>query len=194
MSDFGTGGMGGATEAGRMVEPRQVLDFWREAGPGKWFARDEAFDARFRQAFLDAHWAASRGELEHWIDSADGALALVLLLDQFPRNCFRRSGHAYATDPLARHYATRAIDAGLDAQVEPALRVFMYMPFEHSEDMADQLRTIELMRAVAPEFMQYAIAHRDVIERFGRFPHRNRELGRENTTEEQAWLDAGGGF
>jgi uncharacterized protein (DUF924 family) len=187
-------GPGGATEAGRMVEPRQVLDFWREAGPDKWFARDEAFDARFRQAFLDAHWAASRGELEHWVDSADGALALVLLLDQFPRNCFRRSGHAYATDPLARHYATRAIEAGLDARVEPALRVFMYMPFEHSEDMADQLRTIELMRAVAPEFMQYAIAHRDVIERFGRFPHRNRELGRENTPEEQAWLDAGGGF
>jgi uncharacterized protein (DUF924 family) len=191
MNDFGTGG---PTEAGRMVEPRQVLDFWREAGPGKWFARDEAFDARFRHAFLDAHWAASRGELEHWVDSADGALALVLLLDQFPRNCFRRSGHAYATDPLARHYATRAIEAGLDAQVEPALRVFMYMPFEHSEDMADQLRTIELMGAVAPEFMQYAIAHRDVIERFGRFPHRNRELGRANKPEEQAWLDAGGGF
>lgn len=194
MSDFGTGGTGGATEAGCMVEPGQVLDFWREAGPGKWFARDEAFDTRFRQAFLDAHWAASRRELEHWMEGADGALALVLLLDQFPRNCFRRSGHAYATDPLARHYATRAIDAGLDAQVEPALRVFMYMPFEHSEDMADQLRTIELMRTVAPEFMQYAVAHRDVIERFGRFPHRNHELGRESTPEEQAWLDAGGGF
>jgi uncharacterized protein (DUF924 family) len=191
MSDIGTGG---ATEAGRMVEPRQVIDFWREAGPDKWFARDEAFDARFRQAFLDAHWAASRGELEHWIDSADGALALVLLLDQFPRNCFRRSGHAYATDPLARHYAARAIEAGLDAQVDPALRVFMYLPFEHSEAMADQARSIELMHAVAPDFMQYAIAHRDVIERFGRFPHRNRELGRESTPDEQAWLDAGGGF
>ena len=191
MSDIDTGG---ATEAGRMVEPRQVIDFWREAGPDKWFARDEAFDARFRLAFLDAHWAVSRGELEHWVDSADGALALVLLLDQFPRNCFRRSGHAYATDPLARHYAARAIQAGLDARVEPALRVFMYLPFEHSEDMADQLRTIELMRSVAPEFMQYAIAHRDVIERFGRFPHRNRELGRANKPEEQAWLDAGGGF
>jgi uncharacterized protein (DUF924 family) len=194
MSDLGTGGMGGATETGPAVEPRQVLDFWRDAGPGKWFARDDVFDARFGEGFLDAHWAAARRELEHWMDGADGALALVLLLDQLPRNCFRRSGHAYATDPLARHYATRAIGAGFDAQVDPALRVFMYLPFEHSEDMADQVRSIELMRAVAPDYMQYAVAHRDVIERFGRFPHRNGELGRGNTPDEQAWLDAGGGF
>ncbi len=191
MSEIGTGG---ATEAGRMVEPRQVIDFWREAGPDKWFARDEAFDARFRLAFLDAHWAASRGELEHWADSADGALALLLLLDQFPRNCFRRSGHAYATDPLARHYAARAVEAGFDAQVEPALRVFVYLPFEHSEDMADQQRSVELARGLPEEYLKYAIAHLDVIARFGRFPHRNRELGRENTPDEQAWLDAGGGF
>ncbi|HZW19458.1 DUF924 family protein [Luteimonas lutimaris] len=177
-----------------MVEPKQVIDFWRDAGPDKWFARDDGFDARFREGFADAHWAAARRELEHWMDTADGALALLLLLDQFPRNCFRRSGHAYATDPLARHYAARAIDAGLDAQVDPALRVFMYMPFEHSEDMADQRRTLELMRAVDAGYMQYAVAHRDVIERFGRFPHRNRELGRVNTPEEQDWLDAGGGF
>lgn len=175
-------------------DPKHVIDFWREAGPGKWFARDDAFDARFRADFLDAHWAAARRELEHWMDSADGALALILLLDQFPRNCFRRTGHAYATDPLARHYATRAVDAGFDTQVDPALRVFVYLPFEHSEDMADQLRCIELSRALDPEYMKYAVAHRDVIERFGRFPHRNRELGRENTPEEQAWLDAGGGF
>src|SRR3546814_1108170 len=85
------------------------------------------------------------------MDSADGALALLLLLDQFPRNCFRGSGHAYATDPLARRYATRAVDAGFDTQVDPALRVFVYLPFEHSEDMADQLRCIELTRALDPE-------------------------------------------
>jgi uncharacterized protein (DUF924 family) len=180
--------------ASAMIEPTHVIDFWREAGPGKWFARDDAFDSRFRDGFLDAHWAAARRDLEHWMDDADGALALVLLLDQFPRNCFRRTGHAYATDPLALHYATRAIDVGFDAQVDPALRVFMYLPFEHSEAMADQVRAIELMHAVAPDYMQYAVAHRDVIERFGRFPHRNRELGRENTPDEQAWLDAGGGF
>ena len=177
-----------------MTEAEEVVTFWREAGPDKWFARDDAFDARFRERFLDAHFAAARRELEHWMDGAGGALALVLLLDQFPRNCFRRSGHAYATDPLARYYATRAVEAGLDARVDPALRVFMYLPFEHSEDGADQARSIELMRLVDAGYMQYAVAHRDVIARFGRFPHRNRELGRESTPEEQAWLDAGGGF
>ncbi|HLT43866.1 MAG TPA: DUF924 family protein [Luteimonas sp.] len=177
-----------------MLDPKQVIDFWRDAGPAKWFARDDAFDASFRDGFADAHWAAARRELEHWMDTADGALALLLLLDQFPRNCFRRSGHAYATDPLARHYAVRAVEAGLDAQVDPALRVFVYLPFEHSEDMADQRRSVELMRGLSEEYLKYAVAHLDVIERFGRFPHRNRELGRVNTPEEQAWLDAGGGF
>lgn len=177
-----------------MIEPQHVIDFWREAGPSTWFIRDDAFDARFREAFADAHWAASRRELEHWMDTADGALALLLLLDQFPRNCFRRSGHAYATDPLARHYAARAVEAGLDTQVDPALRVFVYLPLEHSEDMADQRRSVELMRGLSEEYLKYAVAHLDVIERFGRFPHRNRELGRDSTPDEQAWLDAGGGF
>lgn len=177
-----------------MVAPADVVAFWRDAGPGKWFARDDGFDARFRARFLDAHWAASRRGLEHWMDDAEGALALLLLLDQLPRNCFRGSGHAYATDPLARHYATRAIAAGLDARVEPALRVFVYLPFEHSEDVADQARSMELMRTLDADYMKYATAHRDVVARFGRFPHRNRELGRTSTPEEQAWLDAGGGF
>src|SRR3546814_10525371 len=117
--------------------PSTALFRSRGAGPGKGVARDAAFDARFREEFVDAHWAAARRELEPWMDSADGALALLLLLDQFPRNCFRGSGHAYATDPLARRYATRAVDAGFDTQVDPALRVFVYLPFEHSEDMAD---------------------------------------------------------
>lgn len=177
-----------------MTQANEVVAFWRDAGPDKWFARDDAFDARFREGFLDAHFAAARCELGHWMDDATGALALVLLLDQFPRNCFRRSGHAYASDPLARHYAARAVEDGLDARVDPALRVFMYLPFEHSENIDDQARSIELMRLVDAGYMQYAVAHRDVIARFGRFPHRNRELGRENTPEEQAWLDAGGGF
>jgi uncharacterized protein (DUF924 family) len=179
---------------GSIADAAQVVAFWRDAGPDQWFARDEAFDARFREHFLTAHFAASRRELEHWMDDAQGMLALVLLLDQFPRNCFRGSGHAYATDPLARHYAKRAVDAGLDARVDPVLRVFVYLPFEHSEDAADQARSIELMGNVDAGYLQYAVAHRDVIERFGRFPHRNRELGRENTPDEQAWLDAGGGF
>ena len=126
---------------------------------------------------------------------AEGALALLLLLDQFPRNCFRQSAHSYATDGLARHYARRALAAGHDAAVEPLLRAFFYLPFEHSEDMADQERAVELFGAPGmEEYLPYAIAHRDVIARFGRFPHRNRALGRDSTAEEQAWLDAGGGF
>src|SRR3546814_20667800 len=100
------------------------------------------------------------------MDSADGALALPLLLDQFPRNCFRGSGHAYATDPLARRSATRAVDARFEPQVDPALRVFVYQPFEPPEDMPHQLRCIELTRAIHPEYMQYAVTHKEVIERF----------------------------
>ncbi|GAB1408628.1 DUF924 family protein [Thermomonas brevis] len=179
--------------------PREVVAFWREAGMGKWFRGGEAFDAECRARFHDLHHAAARRELEHWMDDAEGALALVLLLDQIPRNIFRGSGHAYATDPLARHCAARAIDAGfdlaVDAGAEPALRFFFYMPCEHSEDMSDQHRAVELFTALGEAgLLDYAIRHRDVIERFGRFPHRNHALGRSNTPDEQAWLDAGGGF
>ncbi|HJW45799.1 MAG TPA: DUF924 family protein [Lysobacter sp.] len=175
----------------------EVVGFWRDAGPERWFSRDVAFDARCRE-LLDAHHAAARRELEHWMDSADGALALVLLLDQIPRNVFRDSDHAYATDPLARHYAALAVERGFNLAVDPALRVFFYMPFEHSEDLADQERAVALTAAIGGEaglnYLDYAQRHRDVIRRFGRFPHRNRVLARTSTPEEQAYLDAGGGF
>lgn len=172
-----------------------LLDVWRTAGPSKWFAKDTAFDASLRDRFLDAHFAAARREYEAVLDDADGALALILLLDQVPRNVFRDSGHAFATDPLARAYAHRAIASGHDLAVDQALRVFFYLPFEHSEDIADQDRCVALVEAMGnANYLKYAEAHRDVIRRFGRFPHRNRALGRENTPEEQAWLDAGGGF
>ena len=174
--------------------PKDVVGFWTAAGPQKWFAKSTKFDEAIALRFEPVHHAAARGEYDGWMASAEGSLALLLLLDQFPRNCFRSSGHAYATDPLARHYAARAVEAGFDAQVEPALRVFVYLPFEHSEDMADQQRSVELARGLPEGYLKYAIAHLDVIARFGRFPHRNRELGRVNTSEEQAWLDAGGGF
>ena len=172
-----------------------IVTFWRDAGPAKWFAKDDAFDAGLRERFLDAHHAAARREHEDRMEAADGALALILLLDQVPRNVFRDSGHAFATDPLARHYTERAIAAGFDRAVDPALRIFVYLPLEHSESLADQDRCVQLVSAMgdAP-YLKYAEAHRDVIQRFGRFPHRNRALGRENTPEEQAWLDAGGGF
>ncbi|WP_242112460.1 DUF924 family protein [Luteimonas aquatica] len=177
------------------VTPGEVVAFWREAGYGKWFAGGAAFDAECREHFLEAHHAAARGEYEAWMGTAEGALALLLLLDQIPRNVFRGSGHAFATDGLARHYAAQAVQAQLDAQIEPALRAFLYLPFEHSEDPADQRRSVELFAGIGDEsYDKYALAHQEVIARFGRFPHRNRALGRENTAEEQAWLDAGGGF
>lgn len=178
-----------------MTTVQDVLRFWREAGMDKWFGGGPAFDAECREALLDAHFAASRREYEHWMDDADGALALVLLLDQIPRNVFRASAHSYATDPLALHCATRAIEAGFDEQVDPALRFFLYLPFEHSESLRDQERAVALIAALDNDnVLRYAKAHRDVILRFGRFPHRNAALGRANTVDEQAWLDAGGGF
>lgn len=178
-----------------VISAAEVLAFWRDAGMEKWFGGGVAFDMQCRDAMLDAHFAAARRELAHWIEDADGALALVLLLDQIPRNVFRNSGHAFATDPLARHYASRAIEAGFDTQVEPALRFFLYMPFEHSEDLQEQERAVALFKALGDaNLLGYAHAHREVIARFGRFPHRNAALGRDNTADEQAWLDAGGGF
>lgn len=178
-----------------MATAQDVVGFWREAGYGKWFARDDGFDAELERRFLADHHAAARREREDWLEDAEGALALMVLLDQVPRNVFRDSAHAFATDPLARHYADRAIAAGHDRAFEPALRGFLYLPFEHAENMTDQARSVALFRALGQEtYLKYAIEHRDVIARFSRFPHRNRALGRSNTPEEQAWLDAGGGF
>jgi uncharacterized protein (DUF924 family) len=172
-----------------------ILAFWRDAGPAKWFAKDAAFDAELRKRFLDEHFAAARREREHLLDTPDGALALILLLDQVPRNLFRDSAHAFAADPLALAYSRRAIDAGFDIRVDPALRMFVYLPLEHSEDLADQDRCVELCAAMGDaNYLKYAEVHRDVIRRFGRFPHRNRALARTSTPEEQAWLEAGGGF
>ena len=176
-----------------MATPREVVAFWREAGPAKWFARDEAFDAEFRQRFESAHFAAARGEYEAWMDSGDGALALQILLDQFPRNCFRGTAHSYATDGLARHYAQRAVDAGLDGDVEVALRVFCYLAFEHSEALPHQEQAVSLIATLGDaELLRYAELHRDVVQRFGRFPHRNAALGRESTQEEIDYLASGG--
>jgi len=176
-------------------EIQQVIGFWREAGYSKWFNGGAAFDTECRERFTDAHFAAARRECEAWMDSADGALALLILLDQIPRNIFRGSGHAFATDPLALHYAVRAVEAGLDREVDAGLRTFMYMPFEHSEAIEDQHRAVALFTAMGEAgYIDYAQRHLDVIERFGRFPHRNRALGRISTPDEQAWLDAGGGF
>lgn len=173
----------------------EIVAFWRDAGIAKWFGGGATFDEECRTRLLDAHFAASRREFDHWVEDAQGALALLILLDQIPRNVFRDSAHSYATDPLALYVANRAITAGLDAQVDAGLRLFLYLPFEHSEAMADQDRAVALIEALCnDDLLRYAKAHRDVIARFGRFPHRNTALGRNNSPDEQAWLDAGGGF
>ncbi len=157
-----------------------------------WFAKDEAFDAGFRR-FHDAHVAAARRELDHWAEAPEGSLALLILLDQFPRNAFRGTGHAFATDPLARHFAVMALDDGLDQLVEPPLRTFFYLPFQHHEDLASQERILPYFQALPRAANdRWAEHHHDVIARFGRFPHRNRALGRETTPEEQLFLDQDG--
>jgi uncharacterized protein (DUF924 family) len=176
----------------------EIVAFWREAGPKAWFAKDDGFDAQIRDRFEAAHFAASRGEFADWGETAEGALALLLLTDQFPRNLFRDSAHAYATDPMARTTADAALHRELHQDVEPALRPFFYLPFEHSEDIADQDCAVVLFEAHERETgdkdsLRWARIHRELVERFGRFPHRNAALGRESTPEEAAYL-AGGGF
>ncbi|OIN50630.1 hypothetical protein BLL37_23835 [Pseudomonas azotoformans] len=175
-----------------MTTAQAVIDFWQHAGPKRWFAKDDAFDASFRDTFHTAHLQAARRELESWLDSAHGALALLILLDQYPRNAFRGTAHMFATDPLARLYARRMVDAGLDRQVDPALRAFCYLPFEHSEDPADQQRSLELNRQLDANTFHWAKEHARIIEQFGRFPHRNEVLARATTDAERRFLEAGG--
>ncbi|WP_217574569.1 DUF924 family protein [Mesorhizobium sp. GbtcB19] len=176
------------------LDPRalSVTKFWRDAGEDAWFEKNDTFDADFRNRFLELHYAAARRECDDWNAHAEGSLALMILLDQFPRNCFRGTGHMYATDPLARHFADKAITAAQDLELEEALRVFLYLPFEHSELLADQERAVQLIAARAAGDLKYAEEHRDIIRRFGRFPHRNRMLGRATTDDEQTFLDGGG--
>lgn len=173
--------------------PTDVLDFWREAGPKAWFAKKNAFDDAIRIRFEALHHAAARGELTAWENTASGVLALLILLDQFPRNLYRSSAHQFATDPLARSIASRAVARGFDQAFEKNLRGFFYLPFEHSEDPVDQARSIALYEAMGdPDLTKWAQLHADIITRFGRFPHRNACLGRESTAEEQAFLASGG--
>lgn len=171
----------------------QVTDFWRQAGPAKWFAKDAAFDDEFRSRFSEQHEAAADGRLDDWAESADGCLALLILLDQFPRNCFRGSPRSFATDDAARALADKAIDQGFDTAVDPSLRTFFYLPFMHCEDIGVQDLCVALCEEVGdPQTTRYARLHRDVIARFGRFPHRNAIVGRQSTEEELAFLESGG--
>jgi len=171
----------------------QILAFWRAAGPDKWFEVDDVFDGEIRARFVSTYEAAASGALSHWQESMDGTLALLVLLDQFARNLFRGEARAYATDQQARVIADRAISRGMDREFPIAERQFFYLPFMHSEDLADQERCIALFGESADaRGLRHAETHADIIRRFGRFPHRNRALGRATTPEEQAFLDRGG--
>jgi len=170
----------------------EVVKFWRDAGFEGWFRKDATFDAGFHDRFRALHFQAASRELDGWLDHPESALALMILLDQFPRNCFRGTAHMFATDPLALSFARKALAAGHVDRVAKELQIFFLLPFEHSEDIADQNLSVELFAPHGDEYLKYAIVHRDVIERFGRFPHRNAMLGRETTPEEQAFLDEGG--
>ena len=177
----------------RDITPEAILAFWREAGQARWYKRDAAFDAAVRSQFLPLWQKAASGELSSWEASDDGALALVIVLDQFPRNMFRDDIRTYSSDALAREVASRAIARGADLRVDASLLEFLYMPFMHSEHLSDQLRCVELFRKAGnAENLRYAEDHADIIRRFGRFPHRNRIVGRTTTSEEQAFLDQGG--
>jgi uncharacterized protein (DUF924 family) len=175
------------------IAPGEIVSFWGDAGPDKWFEQDETFDQAIRLRFLPTYEAAKNSELATWEDSAEGALALVLVLDQFPRNLFRCDARAFATDALARAVAERALARGFDQATDLALRPFFYLPFMHSEALFDQDRSVRLYEALGEtEELRYATEHRDVVLRFGRFPHRNRALGRETTPAERAFLEADG--
>jgi uncharacterized protein (DUF924 family) len=178
-----------------------LLDFWfgpsgsaeRERSRDVWFAPDPAFDATCHQRFLADHQRAAAGGRAHWQAAPESCLALILLLDQLPRNLFRGSPLAYGSDPLARQAARQALAAGFAPALPPVWRWFLYLPFEHSEDLADQVMSLRLHAGLPedeekPKLLDYARRHCEIIARFGRFPHRNAILGRINTAEEEAFL------
>jgi uncharacterized protein (DUF924 family) len=176
-----------------VATPAEILSFWRDAGKQRWFEKDDDFDHAITSRFLPTHEAASRGELTSWEAGAEGAFALLILLDQFPRNMFRGSARAFATDPLARAVAGRALAHGFDKMAEQELRQFFYLPFMHSELLADQDRSLQLYELYGDtNTLQYANIHRDIIFKFGRFPHRNEVLGRSTTAAEEEFLKSGG--
>jgi uncharacterized protein (DUF924 family) len=185
-----------------MMTREEVLTFWFADDPAAhrkvWFERDDAFDAACA-TLAAAREAAKSGALDHWADTPKGGLALLILLDQIPRNLFRGQAEAFATDAKAREVARAMIARGFDRVLTPVERGFVYLPFEHSEDLADQEEGLRLFIARHADRdddgLEYARRHRDVIKRFGRFPHRNAALGRTNTPEEKAYLaEPGAGF
>ncbi len=184
---------------------REVLDFWfgREGEPEygrfreEWFRKDPAFDARVTQQFAELYERAAAGELDGWRDDAESCLALVIVLDQFPRNMFRGDGRTHAADGKALETARYAVEHALDRELPAFQRMFLYMPFMHSESLEDQRRSVELFGGLAaepgaPDMVSYAVGHKEIIERFGRFPHRNEILSRTTAPEEAEFLKTEG--
>jgi uncharacterized protein (DUF924 family) len=181
--------------------PSEILDFWfgREGEEGyglfreAWFTKDPGFDREVRDRFEVAYEEAAAGRLNHWKDEARSCLALIILLDQFPRNMFRGDPKTYAADDKALEAARHAVEHAYDRELPPYGRMFVYLPFEHSENLEDQRLSVELFRGLAGEMgsedlLGYAVRHLEIIERFGRFPHRNEMLGRATTPEEAEFL------
>ena len=188
------------TDEPAIATPREVLDFWLdEVGEEGWFGGGDALDARVRERFLPTWEAAMEGRLGLWLTSPPDALAYVILLDQFPRNMFRGDPRSFASDRHARAAAKTAIGRGWDLLMPERERMFLYLPLEHSENLVDQDRSVRLVKARMPEtgerdgYLLHAVAHREQIRRFGRFPTRNEVLRRPSTPEEQEFL-AGGGY
>jgi uncharacterized protein (DUF924 family) len=188
-----------------MSQVQEILEFWfgkpDDLDYGKsrkvWFTKNPEFDREVRSRFLPVYQQAAAGELDDWKASPQGCLALIILLDQFPRNMFRGQSQAFATDPQALVYAKHAVTNGFDRELLPIQRQFIYLPFEHSENLTDQHQCIKLFSTLQdyPECISgvdYAHRHFQVIERFGRFPHRNEILGRETTPEEAEFLQQPG--
>lgn len=178
---------------------KDIIDFWFEdSSPQQWFQKNPDYDALIKSRFLETYEIARQGAVDSWKNDADGVLALCLVLDQFPRNMFRDTPQAFATDSQALLVAKYAISKGLDQVVSPRKRRFVYLPFEHSENLSDQRKSLELfqtLKADDPLSYEYAQRHLDVIEKYGRFPHRNVILGRDNTPEEDHYLaQIGSGF
>ncbi|WP_062227157.1 DUF924 family protein [Aureimonas frigidaquae] len=177
-----------------ILDPQEIVDFWRDAGPQKWFEKDGAFDETIRQRFGDVYERAALGDLDVWAEEPIGALALVLLFDQFPRNMFRDTPRMYATDARARDIALAALERGDAEHLPEDVNQFLVLPLMHSEALADQDACVAWMERIGTQENQdFARHHREIVASFGRFPHRNAILDRESTAEERRFI-ADGGF